>query len=106
MSERKRVVITGMGAMTPLALTLEETWEGLLAGRSGIGPITKLDASPFPSRIAGELKGFEPLTALNGEEALEAARRRDIDIAIVDYKMPGMDGMVAITKLKEINPQI
>ena len=55
MNDRKRAVITGMGAMTPLALNLEETWEGLLAGRSGVGPITQIDASPFPSRIAGEL---------------------------------------------------
>ena len=41
----QRVVITGVGAMTPLALTMTETWEGLLAGRSGIGPITQFDAS-------------------------------------------------------------
>jgi len=68
MSERKRVVITGMGAMTPLALTLEETWESLLAGRSGVGPITKLDASQFPSRIAGELKGFDPLDYINRKD--------------------------------------
>lgn len=50
------------------------------------------------------LKGFEPVTASSGEEAIEAARRTDIQIAIIDYKMPGMDGVVTITKLKEIKP--
>jgi 3-oxoacyl-[acyl-carrier-protein] synthase II len=81
MSERKRVVITGMGAMTPLALTLEETWEGLLAGRSGVGPITKLDASPFPSRIAGELKGFDPLDYIDRKEARRMAGCSQLAVA-------------------------
>jgi 3-oxoacyl-[acyl-carrier-protein] synthase II len=81
MSERRRVVITGMGAMTPLALTLEETWEGLLAGRSGIGPITKLDASLFPSRIAGELKGFEPTDYIDRKEARRMAQCSQVAVA-------------------------
>jgi len=74
MSKRRRVVVTGMGAMTPLGLTLEETWEGLLAGRSGIGPITQFDASELPVRIAGELKGFEPRQYINFKEARRMAR--------------------------------
>ena len=52
------------------------------------------------------LKGFEPLSALSGEEALEIASSVKIDIAIVDYKMPGIDGLVTITKLKEKNPEM
>ena len=60
MSKSRRVVVTGMGAMTPLALTMEETWEGLLAGRSGVALVTQFDASELPSRIAGEIKGFDP----------------------------------------------
>ncbi|MDY6905951.1 MAG: response regulator [Thermodesulfobacteriota bacterium] len=52
------------------------------------------------------LKGFVELTATSGEEALETARKTDIDIAIVDQKMPGMDGLTAITKLKELQPGI
>ncbi|MBU0702686.1 MAG: beta-ketoacyl-ACP synthase II [Chloroflexi bacterium] len=74
MSKRKRVVVTGMGAMTPLGLTLEETWEGLLAGRSGVGPITQFDASELPVRIAGELKGFDPAQYINFKEARRMAR--------------------------------
>src|SRR5512139_510442 len=56
---RRRVVITGMGAITPLGNTLRETWEGVVNGRSGIGLITAFDASTFPVRIAGEVKNFQ-----------------------------------------------
>ncbi len=56
----ERVVITGMGALTPAGNTVSETWEALKAGRSGIGPLTVFDASPWPCRIAGEVKGFDP----------------------------------------------
>ncbi len=57
---RRRVVVTGIGAITPVGIGIKETWENLTAGRSGIGPITKFDASDFPSRVAGEVKGFKP----------------------------------------------
>jgi len=56
---RKRVVITGMGAVTPLGSSVASTWEGVIAGRSGIAPITHFDASGFPSKIAGEVKDFD-----------------------------------------------
>ena len=52
------------------------------------------------------LKGFEPLTATSGKEALEIARKKKIHAAVVDMKMPDMDGLVTITKLKEIHPEI
>ena len=55
----KRVVITGMGAVTPLANSVAQTWKALLAGQSGIGPITIFDASTFPTKIAGEVKNFD-----------------------------------------------
>ncbi len=57
MSER-RVVITGIGCITPLGNDLNTTWEGLKAGRSGISTITNIDPSPFECRIAGEIKDF------------------------------------------------
>lgn len=56
----QRVLVTGVGALSPLGLDAESTWRGLIEGRSGIGPITRFDAAGFPSRIAGEVKGFEP----------------------------------------------
>ena len=57
---RKRVVITGLSAITPLGGNLEETWANVVAGKSGIGPITLFDASDYDSKIAGEVKDFSP----------------------------------------------
>ena len=56
----RRIVITGLGMVSPLGIGNEANWSGLLAGKSGIGPITRFDASDYPCRIAGELKGFQP----------------------------------------------
>jgi two-component system response regulator AtoC len=66
------------------------------------------DEQKFLNSIAARLKlmGFEPLTATSGEAALDIARKNPIDLAIVDLKMPGLDGLVTITKLKEIDPGI
>jgi 3-oxoacyl-[acyl-carrier-protein] synthase II len=55
---RRRVVITGIGIISPLGVGTDATWQGLVEGRSGIGPITKFDASAYPAQIAGEVKGF------------------------------------------------
>jgi 3-oxoacyl-[acyl-carrier-protein] synthase II len=57
---KRRVVITGMGMISPLGIGNEPTWQALIEGRSGVGMITKFDATAFPCRIAGEVKGFEP----------------------------------------------
>lgn len=56
----RRVVVTGVGLVTPLGTGVEKNWEALMAGRSGIGPVTRFDASEFPARIAGEVKDFQP----------------------------------------------
>ena len=57
---KHRVVITGMGCISPLGNSVKETWENLVAGKSGAGPITKFDASTFPTKIAAEVKNFNP----------------------------------------------
>ena len=67
--ELKRVVVTGLGAITPLGNTVTEYWHGLLQGHSGIGPITLFDASRHACRIAGEVKGFDPCDYLERKEA-------------------------------------
>jgi 3-oxoacyl-[acyl-carrier-protein] synthase II len=59
-NERRRVVVTGVGLVSPLGVGTAPTWEGILAGRSGIGPITRFDATAYPCRIAGEVKNFDP----------------------------------------------
>src|ERR1700719_5117806 len=56
----RRVVVTGLGLVTPLATGVEKNWDALMAGRSGIAPITGFDVSDFPVKIAGEVKDFNP----------------------------------------------
>jgi 3-oxoacyl-[acyl-carrier-protein] synthase II len=67
--ELKRVVVTGLGAITPIGNTLAEYWEGLLSGRNGIGPITLFDPSRHDCRMAGEVKGFDPHLYMERKEA-------------------------------------
>lgn len=66
---RRRVVITGLGILSPLGIGVEENWRNLCAGRSGIGPVTQFDAAMFRSRIAGEVKDFEVTNYLPAKEA-------------------------------------
>ena len=58
--ERRRVVVTGLGLVTPLGTGVEKNWQALMAGRSGIGPVSRFDVSDFPTRIAGEVRDFVP----------------------------------------------
>jgi 3-oxoacyl-[acyl-carrier-protein] synthase II len=65
---KRRVVVTGLGVITPLGNSIQEFWEGLCAGRSGIGYITRFDTQNFPIKIAGEVKGFDPLQYIDKKE--------------------------------------
>jgi 3-oxoacyl-[acyl-carrier-protein] synthase II len=71
---RIRVVVTGMGVISPLGLSVEETWQALLRGKSGVGQVTAFDPTPFESRIAAEVKGFDPLNYLDRKEARRTDR--------------------------------
>jgi len=66
--DKRRVVITGVGAVTPVGNTADEFWAALVAGRSGIGPITRFDTTGYATRIAGELKGFDPLKYIDKKD--------------------------------------
>jgi 3-oxoacyl-(acyl-carrier-protein) synthase len=57
---KKRIVVTGMGTVSPLGQDLPTTWEAILAGQNGVGPITRFDTTDFRSTIAAEVKGFDP----------------------------------------------
>ena len=65
---RRRVVVTGVGAVSPLGVGAEENWDALMKGKSGIGLITKFDAKDFPTRIAGEVKNFDPTPYISAKE--------------------------------------
>jgi 3-oxoacyl-[acyl-carrier-protein] synthase II len=67
--KNRRVVITGIGLVTPLGIGIEENWQALIEGRSGIGPITRFDASSYQTRFAGEVKNFNPEDFLPKKEA-------------------------------------
>lgn len=78
---KKRVVITGVGAITPLGNNPQAYWEGLLGGRSGIGPITLFDASKHKCRIAGEVKGFLPDDYIDAKDAKRMDRFAQFAVA-------------------------
>jgi 3-oxoacyl-[acyl-carrier-protein] synthase II len=71
---KRRVVVTGVGLVSPLGLTAEENWQRALRGESGIGAITLFDASAFPARIAGEVRGFDPLNYMDKKDVKKMDR--------------------------------
>jgi beta-ketoacyl-acyl-carrier-protein synthase II len=96
-NSRPRVVITGMGAITPLGLTVGELWEGLTAGRSGITRITQFDAGHLPCQIAGEVKGFDPVKYINFKEARRMSRSSHLVLAAAKEAIAcaGLEGGIA-----------
>src|SRR5438876_1303117 len=89
----RRVVVTGIGLVSPLGIGVEAAWQAALAGKSGVGPITRFDAKDLPCRIAGEVKGFDPLRFMDKKEE----RRNDLfiqfglaaaQLALEDARLP------------------
>jgi 3-oxoacyl-[acyl-carrier-protein] synthase II len=92
---KRRVVVTGIGMISPLGIGNDPTWQGLLEGRSGVGPITKFDATAYACRIAGEVKGFNPEDFIEKKEVKKsdtfihyaiAAAQMAVDDAKFDHK--------------------
>jgi 3-oxoacyl-[acyl-carrier-protein] synthase II len=116
---RRRVVITGIGMVTPLGLDRESSFHGMLDAQNGIGPITTFDATNFSTRIAGELKGFDPKKSLDPQEvrrldrfvhlamvaAIEAAQDCGMDFANEDLLRAGSICGTGIGGLLEIEAQ-
>jgi 3-oxoacyl-[acyl-carrier-protein] synthase II len=113
---KRRVVITGLGILSPLGNDLASSWDGVVAGRSGIGPITHFDASSFATRIAGEVKGFDPSPWIAPKDikkmdpfvhygvaaAMMAIRDADLEIAEADAERIGVAIGAGIGGLKGI----
>ncbi len=89
----RRVVVTGMGCVTPLGLDLGSSWKAAVAGQSGIGAITQFDASQYDVRFAGEVKGFDPSTVIEKKEQKKMARFIHLAISAADqaFRDSGLD---------------
>jgi 3-oxoacyl-[acyl-carrier-protein] synthase II len=90
---RRRVVVTGLGFVSPVGIGVEASWSALVAGKSGVGPITLFDASTFPSRIAAEVKDFDPTQFMDRKEARRNDRFIQFALAAADMavKDAGLD---------------
>ncbi|MBI2964628.1 MAG: beta-ketoacyl-ACP synthase II [Chloroflexi bacterium] len=73
-SSQTRVVVTGLGALTPLGNSVDEFWAGLKAGKSGIAPLTLVDTTDYPTKIGGEVRGYDPTAYVDRKEARRMAR--------------------------------
>src|SRR3546814_19801974 len=88
---KRRVVITGLGILSPVGNGLAASWDGIVNGRSGIGPIPHFDASAFATRISGEVKGFDPTEWIPPKDV----KKRDPSVtsavatAIMSHQAPG-----------------
>jgi len=80
----KRVVITGLGALTPVGNSAPETWRALVNGENGIAPITAFDASRYKTQFAGEVKGFDPTTVIDKKEVRRMDRYAQFSVCVAD----------------------
>src|SRR5438132_2420230 len=87
--ERRRVVVTGIGLITPLGATVQKTWDALVAGRSGIGPITRFDPSGLETTIAGEVRDFDALDYMDRKEVRRADRFVQFAVAAAGQALKG-----------------
>src|SRR5882724_2829696 len=81
MTAARRVVVTGLGAVAPVGLSVTECWSAAVAARSGITRVQAFDPAPFAAQIAGEVKGFEPGRYLSGQEARRVDRFVQLGVA-------------------------
>ncbi|HKC80417.1 MAG TPA: beta-ketoacyl-ACP synthase II [Gemmatimonadaceae bacterium] len=88
---KRRVVVTGMGAITPVGNDVATTWRSLIEGKSGTAPITKFDASNFPVKFAAEVKGFNPLDFMDRKEAKRADQYTQYAVAAARQAMTNAD---------------
>ena len=97
MSEMRRVVVTGMGAITPVGKNVTETWESLKSGKNGIAPITLFDTEKFKAKLGAEVKDFDPKAYLEVNDALRTDRYAQFAVVAADQAVEesGVKGTVA-----------
>ena len=97
----KRVVVTGMGAVTPLGNNVQESWEGLIAGKNGIGPITHFDTTDYKAKLAAEVRNFDPRAYMEKADTLRSDRYTHFAVAAADQAAAesGIVGTVAPERL-------
>ena len=89
--ERRRVVVTGMGVVSPVGIGVDAFWNALLSGKSGVTPITEFDATDFPVKIAGEVKDFDPVKYVGDKKTV-----RHMDRNCLLYTSPSpRDGLLS-----------
>lgn len=96
MTENRKVVVTGMGAVTPLGNDVAQTWDGLKNGRNGIGPITLFDTENFKAKLAAEVRGFDPKQYMEVNEVLRTDRYAQFAVAAAQQaaEESGIEGAV------------
>ena len=87
MNKERRVVVTGLGAVTPVGNTVKETWEGLIAGKNGIAPIAGFDPTNFKAKLGAEVKNFDPAAYLDVNETLRTDRYAQFAVAAAQQAM-------------------
>jgi 3-oxoacyl-[acyl-carrier-protein] synthase II len=99
---RPRIVVTGYGMVTPCGRDADSTWDSILAGRSGIGPITQFDCSAFDTRVAGEASDFDPKGFMDPKEVRRNDRFIQFAIAAADMAMKHADYTVATSEAERV----
>ncbi|MBV9470769.1 MAG: beta-ketoacyl-[acyl-carrier-protein] synthase II, partial [Abitibacteriaceae bacterium] len=95
MSQFERVVVTGLGAMTPLGVGVEKFWQGIKCASNGIGPITLIDVSKHTTRFGGEVTGFNPEDFVERKEARRMDRFVQLSVAASDEAIKGSGLVIA-----------
>src|SRR4051812_10141169 len=92
-TQHRRVAVTGVGLVTPLGTGVEQNWQALVEGRSGVAPITRFDAKDFPTRIAGEVRDFR------AEDFIEKKEIKKMDL-FIQYAMAAADMAIGSSGLR------
>ncbi|WHY02095.1 beta-ketoacyl-ACP synthase II [Neobacillus sp. DY30] len=93
--DKRRVVVTGLGAVTPLGIDVETTWKGIIEGRSGIGPLTRVNADEYPAKVAAQINDFNPESFMDRKDARKMDRFTQY--AVASAQMAVEDAKLTIT---------